>query len=711
MAAMRRAGPADLDALLPLVREFCDVDHHPFDLQHVTRALEPLLVDDTHGQVWLIGHDDAASDVEGYGVMTWGYSLESGGREALVDELYVRRRGAGVGAAALNEMLASAAAAGARRVFLETERHNTRVRSFYARLGFQTDDSVWMSRDLTSHDAVVRGAPPEEIELPAAGARLRRHRDTDLDAVHAAIEVSRDHLRPWMPWADQGRAPRRRSSWRCRSPTGTPGGPSVSRFDDADGSVLGGTGLHDRIGPDGLEIGYWRRAGAGGRGLVTQCSAALTRAAFDLRDVVRVEIHCDEANTASAAVPRRLGYVLERIEDKALTAPGERGRSMVWICRPASCGIRSPTSRPDASDRRSVAVVAARAPATSTHEQVTFFHDPASGLQAIVAIASTALGAALGGTRCYPYPSADDALADVLALSAAMAYKNAVAGLDHGGGKAVIIGDPATVKTEALLRAYGRFLQGLGGRYITACDVGTFPEDMDVVALECRHVTGRSVASGGAGDSGGLTAFGVHRGMRAAARHRWGVDDLRGRRVGIAGVGKVGRRLADLLVADGAEVVITDRDLAAVDRVRAAHPGVRVVDDSDELVRTDLDVYAPCALGGALSAEVATRCGRGRVRGRQQPARGRPDRQPAGAARHHLLPGLRGQRRRGDPGRRRVQRVLVEPRRPRRRRSTTPRWPCWRWRPPMASPRPKPPTPRRAPDELGHRPRPHLGPD
>ena len=211
--------------------------------------------------MWLIGHDDAASDVDGYGVMTWGYSLESGGREALVDELYVRHRGAGVGAAALNEMLASAAAAGARRVFLETERHNTRVRSFYARLGFQTDDSVWMSRDLTSHDAVVRGVPPEEIELPTVGARLRRHHVDDLDAVHEAIELSRDHLRPWMPWADQTR--QETGEFLERSVAEWDAGHDFGyiAIDDADRSVVGGTGLHSRIGEDGLEIGYWRRVG------------------------------------------------------------------------------------------------------------------------------------------------------------------------------------------------------------------------------------------------------------------------------------------------------------------------------------------------------------------------------------------------------------------------------------------------------------------
>jgi valine dehydrogenase (NAD+) len=248
--------------------------------------------------------------------------------------------------------------------------------------------------------------------------------------------------------------------------------------------------------------------------------------------------------------------------------------------------------------------VSIAAPSTDSHEQVTFCNDAQSGLRAIVAIYSTALGPALGGTRCFPYASDADALADVLNLSKAMAYKNSLAGLDHGGGKAVIIGDPATVKTEQLLRAYGRFLRGLAGRYITACDVGTMPTDMDVVALECDDVTGRSAEKGGSGDSGVLTAFGVHQGMLAAARHRWGADGLGGRRIGVAGVGKVGRALVELALRDGADVVITDVVPAAVERILATHPSVRVVEDAGALVRMPLDVYSPCALGAALSDEV-----------------------------------------------------------------------------------------------------------
>jgi len=235
------------------------------------------------------------------------------------------------------------------------------------------------------------------------------------------------------------------------------------------------------------------------------------------------------------------------------------------------------------------------------HEQVVFCHDEPSGLKAIIGIYSTALGPALGGTRFYPYATETDALEDVLALSKGMAYKNALAGLDLGGGKAVIIGDPGTLKSEALLRAYGRFVQSLGGRYITACDVGTYVRDMDVVARECDYVTGRSPEDGGAGDSSVLTAFGVFQGMRASAEHLWGSPELAGRRVGVAGVGKVGHILVGHLAEAGAEIVLTDVSPAAIERTKAAHPGVRVVSDVDTLVRTELDVFAPCALGGALN--------------------------------------------------------------------------------------------------------------
>lgn len=237
------------------------------------------------------------------------------------------------------------------------------------------------------------------------------------------------------------------------------------------------------------------------------------------------------------------------------------------------------------------------------HEQVVFCQDPPSGLQAIIAVHSTALGPALGGTRFYPYGSEQQALDDVLALAAGMSYKNALAQLDLGGGKAVIIGDPATGKSEELLRAYGRFVQSLGGRYITACDVGTDVGDMDLIAKESACVVGRSADSGGADDPSGMTAYGVFQGMRAAAEHVWGTAELAGRTVGVEGVGKVGRLLVDHLVEVGALVVVTDVSDQAVRRVLAEHPEVTAVSDVSELVASDLDIYAPCALGGALRDE------------------------------------------------------------------------------------------------------------
>jgi valine dehydrogenase (NAD+) len=240
-------------------------------------------------------------------------------------------------------------------------------------------------------------------------------------------------------------------------------------------------------------------------------------------------------------------------------------------------------------------------PEPAGHEQVVFCQDRQTGLRAIIGIYSTALGPALGGTRFYPYASEEDALHDVLDLSRGMAYKNALAGLDLGGGKAVIWGDPDKIKSEGLLRAYGRFVESLGGRYYTACDVGTYVQDMDVVAKETRFVTGRSIEHGGAGDSSILTAWGVFQGMRAAAGHVWGTPSLSGRRVGIAGLGKVGKYLAGHLLDDGAHVVATDVSERALEWARANHPEVDLVPDTATLISSDIDVYAPCALGGALN--------------------------------------------------------------------------------------------------------------
>ncbi|HVX68724.1 MAG TPA: Glu/Leu/Phe/Val dehydrogenase dimerization domain-containing protein [Mycobacteriales bacterium] len=240
------------------------------------------------------------------------------------------------------------------------------------------------------------------------------------------------------------------------------------------------------------------------------------------------------------------------------------------------------------------------------HEQVVFCNDPGTGLRAIVAIYSTALGPSLGGTRFYPYADEAAALADVLELSKAMAYKAACAGLALGGGKAVIIGDPTKDKSEALLRAYGRFVDSLSGRYYTACDVGTYVADMDVVAQECRFTTGRSPEYGGAGDSSVLTAFGVFEGMRAAAEAAWGEPTLRDRRVAVAGVGKVGRHLVAHLLEDGASVVVADVNDAAVAAVVERHPEVTAT-EPERLLDERMDVYSPCALGHALTDDIVSR--------------------------------------------------------------------------------------------------------
>ena len=274
--------------------------------------------------------------------------------------------------------------------------------------------------------------------------------------------------------------------------------------------------------------------------------------------------------------------------------------SSVAVPAPSPVPTPAPTSAPTSAPTRAEGPAGHDPLDTSGHEQVVLCSDPQTGLRAIISIHDTSLGPALGGTRFYPYATHDEALADVLRLSRGMSYKNAVAGIPHGGGKAVIIGDPSTDKTPELLRAFGRFVESLGGRYVTACDVGTYVQDMDVVAETTRFATGRSPENGGGGDSSVLTAFGVFQGMRAAAQHVWGEPTLMGRRVGIAGVGKVGRILAGHLVEDGADVVVTDVNTAAVEALTTTHPAIEVVGDVAALVRSDIDVYAPCALGGAL---------------------------------------------------------------------------------------------------------------
>jgi len=233
------------------------------------------------------------------------------------------------------------------------------------------------------------------------------------------------------------------------------------------------------------------------------------------------------------------------------------------------------------------------------HEQVLYGYDKVSDLRAIIAIHSTALGPALGGTRFFPYENEHEALEDVLRLSWGMTYKAAAAGLDLGGGKAVIIGDPRTDKSERLLRAYGRIVDSLRGRYITAEDVGTTTRDLDIVRRETRWALGNSVAEGGAGDPSPMTARGLFAAAKAVAEFLWGDPDLAGRRFAVQGVGKVGSALVQLLVEARAEVIISDAYDSAIQTAVDTY-GVKSV-DVGEIHTVDVDFYSPCALGAGLN--------------------------------------------------------------------------------------------------------------
>lgn len=235
------------------------------------------------------------------------------------------------------------------------------------------------------------------------------------------------------------------------------------------------------------------------------------------------------------------------------------------------------------------------------YEQVVFCHDRETGLRAIIAVHSTRLGPSLGGTRFYPYGSEDEALDDVLRLAKGMTYKSAAAGLDLGGGKAVVIGDPNVHRSEALLRAYGRFVDSLGGRYITAEDVGTTQSDMDTIRRETRHVTGVSRSLGGSGDPSAATAYGVLHGMKAVARNLWGDVSLSRRHVVVSGVGKVGHALVRHLIEERARVTVTDVVPAAVERA-VKDFAVEVI-EPERAHALECDIYSPCAMGKALNSE------------------------------------------------------------------------------------------------------------
>ncbi len=234
------------------------------------------------------------------------------------------------------------------------------------------------------------------------------------------------------------------------------------------------------------------------------------------------------------------------------------------------------------------------------HEQVVVCHEPEAGLRAIIAVHDTTLGPALGGIRMWRYDSDEAALTDVLRLSRGMTYKNAVAGLDLGGGKTVVLGDPRADKTPLLFRALGRFIDSLGGRYLAAEDVGTSTDDAELVALETDHITGLPVARGGSGDPSPMTAWGVFCGMRAAAAEAGLGDDLRGIRVAVQGAGHVGAGLVRHLLDAGSEVTVSD---IYPERVEALTGLGAQTCPPGEIHRQDCEVFAPCALGAVIRPE------------------------------------------------------------------------------------------------------------
>ena len=241
---------------------------------------------------------------------------------------------------------------------------------------------------------------------------------------------------------------------------------------------------------------------------------------------------------------------------------------------------------------------------TMNHEQVVICHDQPTGLKAIIGIHNTILGPALGGTRMWPYSSEAEAITDVLRLSRGMTFKNSLAGLNLGGGKAVILGNPS-LKNEAFLRRFGRFIESLGGRYVTAEDVNMNTSDMEYIRMETRHVAGLPEIKGGSGDPSPVTAFGTYMGMKAAAKKAFGSDSLEGKKIGVQGVGQVGKYLIEYLVKEGAEVMITDIFEDKLKQV-AKNTGATVVDPT-VIYDLDMDIYAPCALGATINDETIDR--------------------------------------------------------------------------------------------------------
>ncbi len=236
------------------------------------------------------------------------------------------------------------------------------------------------------------------------------------------------------------------------------------------------------------------------------------------------------------------------------------------------------------------------------HEQVAFCQDPHTGLNAIIAIHNTVLGPSLGGTRLWNYTSHQDAIVDALRLSRGMTYKSAISGLNLGGGKAVLIGDASKLKNEAYWRRYGRFVNSLNGKYITAEDVNTSKLDMEYIGMETKFVTGKPEYMGGSGDPSPLTAWGVYMGMKASAKKAFGSDSLAGKKVLVQGAGNVGRYLMEQLVKEGAKVYTSDINETKLKEVTDMFPSIEVV-ASDAIFDLEMDIYAPCALGATVNTE------------------------------------------------------------------------------------------------------------
>ena len=243
-------------------------------------------------------------------------------------------------------------------------------------------------------------------------------------------------------------------------------------------------------------------------------------------------------------------------------------------------------------------------PSFKGHEQVVFCHDEETGLKAIIGIHNTALGPALGGTRMWKYESEAEALRDVLRLSRGMTFKAAISGLHLGGGKAVIIGDASKEKTDALMRRFGKFVNTLGGKYITAEDIGMTTRDMELVKMETDHVTGIPESMGGSGNPSPVTAYGVYMGMKAAAKFKWGNDSLKGKTIAVQGIGHVGETLVKHLAEEEANIFINDINEERVNYVAEKYQTKVVGADIYDL---DMDIYAPCAMGATINDDTINR--------------------------------------------------------------------------------------------------------